>query len=121
MVFMPQVAKSKERKLALPYHGPFRVVNVTYNDLSVYPVDHPTEEPILVSMDRVTSCPEELPDVSWLGTRQRRSYVKRRAKVIQQAPTPPTETPRYNLRRGRARGQAPYWGVGDVTELAGAV
>ncbi len=88
MVFMPQVAKSKERKLALPYHGPFQVVDVTSNGLSVYPVDHLTEEPILVSMDRVTSCPEELPDVSWLGTRQRQSYIKRRAKAIQQAWVP---------------------------------
>ncbi len=114
MVFMPHVAKSKDRKLALPHHDPFRIVNVTSNDLSVCQVDHPDEEPILVSMDRVTLCPEELPDVSWLGTKHQRSHAKKNTKP---APTPPRTTRRYDLRSGCARGRTQDSGEGDVTRL----
>ncbi len=65
--FMPQETTTKERKLALPYYGPYRVVEVQTNCLLVRPVDKPDQEPILVSMDRVVACSEELPDISWLG------------------------------------------------------
>ena len=61
MVYMPH---SKVDKLSLPYHGPYRVVDIFGNALSVRPVDLPSEKPILVNMDRVTSCPSKLPDSS---------------------------------------------------------
>ena len=68
VVFMPQETKTKNHKLALPYHGPFRVLEVRGNCVLVRPVDKPDENPILVSVNRVTPCPVELPDQSWLGT-----------------------------------------------------
>ena len=62
MVYMPH---SKIDKLFLPYH--YRIVDVFENNLSVRRVDRPNEKPILVNMDCVTTCPSELPDLSWLG------------------------------------------------------
>lgn len=67
MVYMPQEAQGKDRKLALPYHGPYRILEVQTNCLFVRPVDKPDMQAILVSMDRVIQCPKELPDPSWLG------------------------------------------------------
>ena len=67
MVYMPHEHQGKNRKLALPYHGPFRILEVQPNCVVVRPVDEPDDQPIRVSMDRVTVCPDELPDVSWLG------------------------------------------------------
>ena len=67
MVFMPQETTGKDRKLALPYHGPYRVLEVKTNCLLVRPVDRPRDQPILVSMDCVVECSPELPDTSWLG------------------------------------------------------
>jgi len=71
MVFMPHKTKTKERKLSLPYHGPFRVIEMQGNCDLVRPVDRPVDrpddKPILVSLDRIPICPAELPDDSWLG------------------------------------------------------
>ena len=71
MVLMPQEQTGKNRKLALPYHGPYRVLEALPCGLKLRPVDQPTAQPILVNLDRVTRCSPELPDVSWLGKRSR--------------------------------------------------
>ena len=71
MVFMPHEKTGKKRKLPLPYHEPFRIVEVLPNGVSVISVDRPQDELILVNVDRVTSCPDELPDTSWLGSRRK--------------------------------------------------
>jgi len=70
MVFMPQDVSGKNRKLELPYHGPYRVSEVRPNCV-VRQVDKPDEEPVLVSMDRVVRCSDQLPDTSWLGKKTR--------------------------------------------------
>ena len=97
MVFMPHDKTGKKRKMALPYHGPFRIVEVLPNGLSVRPVDRPQDEPILVNVDRTTKCPDELSDKSWLGSRGKRRQRARRRK-----PPRPTSSPsqqsRYELR-----------------------
>ena len=67
MVFMPQAMTTKSRILALPYRGPYRVLEVLSNCLLVRPVDKPDDKPILVSMNCVVKCSPELPEVSWLG------------------------------------------------------
>ena len=41
MVFMPSETTGKQRRLALPYHGSYRVVDITDNNVSVRPVDNP--------------------------------------------------------------------------------
>ena len=76
MVFMPHEAQGKQRKLALPHHGPYRILDLTSTGATVRPVDQPDQKPILVNLDRVSKCPSDLPDVSWLGPRSRRRRGK---------------------------------------------
>jgi len=76
MVFMPRETQGKQRKLALPHHGPYRVLELNSSCATVRPVDHPEAEPIKVNLDRLSQCPDVLPDVSWLGPRTRRSRTQ---------------------------------------------
>ena len=97
MVYMPAQVTGKRRKLALPYQGPFRVLDVTTTGVSVRPVDRPEQEPILVNKDRVTKCPPELPEVSWRGRKKyARSQPKRRDDVT--APQKERRPHPYHLR-----------------------
>ena len=64
MVFMSYEKTGKKTKLALPYHRPFRNVEVLPNGVSVRPVDRPQDERILVNVDRVTPSPDEFPETS---------------------------------------------------------
>ena len=95
MVYKPSEDKGKKRKLALPYHGPYRILEVRSNCVLVRPVDRPESEPILVSMDRVVRCHEELPDVSWLGPRDKR---KRKKKARKKEPGTQNPEHKYPLR-----------------------
>uniref|UniRef100_A0A1X7UR29 Integrase catalytic domain-containing protein n=1 Tax=Amphimedon queenslandica TaxID=400682 RepID=A0A1X7UR29_AMPQE len=72
MVYMPHEAMGKNRKLARPHFGPYRVVEVHPNGVTVKPVDKPRDATIRVNLDRVTLCPNELLDTSWLGKRRSR-------------------------------------------------
>lgn len=49
------------RKLSLPYHGPYRIIDIDSNYVSVKSVDRPDEQLIRVNMDRITLCPAEVP------------------------------------------------------------
>ncbi len=82
MVYMPAEDRGKRRKLALPYHGPYRILEVRPNTLLVQPVDHVDLKPILVSMDQVMRCSDELsPGLDLVGRKGRRqSLQKRRAR-----------------------------------------
>ena len=71
---MPQEAQRKNRKLALLYHGPYRILEVQTNYLLLKPVDQPDKQAILVSMDRVTLFQKELPITSWLGPKTNKKY-----------------------------------------------
>jgi len=51
MDFMPGEATGKQRKLPLPHHEPYRVIDVTDSNVSVQPVDKPDELPVLVNME----------------------------------------------------------------------
>lgn len=55
------------RKLARPFHGPYRIAELTTNDAYIRRVDRPSEEPILVSLERLRRCPDEIPDCFWPG------------------------------------------------------
>ena len=101
MVFMPSETTGKQRKLALPYHGAYRVIDVADNTVSVRPMDKPNESPMLVNMERVTKCSDALPNVSWLGPRSRRKDQK---KITLNSPPKSTLNPNpshnYSLRSG---------------------
>ena len=60
MVFMPHETLGKKQKLALPYCGPYQVLELTPNVAIMRPVDQPDEQTIMVNRDRVTKCSVEL-------------------------------------------------------------
>jgi len=76
---MPQEVSGKNRKLALPYHGPYWVCEVHPNCVIVRQVDKPEEEPILVSMDCVVRCSDQLPDMSCLEKKTRPRRQRRQS------------------------------------------
>ena len=51
MVFMPAETQGRDRKLARPYHGPYRVLNVTPTNVEVSLIDKPKEPSIFLSLD----------------------------------------------------------------------
>ena len=67
------VCNGDNGKFAKPFHGPFRIVELTHTNASVRPVDNPPENPVFVYLDRVRHCPEELPSgETWFGTTKKR-------------------------------------------------
>ena len=79
--------------LALPHHGPYCILEITPTGASVRPADCPDEWPILVNLDRVTGCLDELPNVTWLGPRSQRKHRECR----QQAPKTATKNVQLGL------------------------
>ena len=68
---MPFEQTGKQRKLERPYYGPYHVLEVHPNGLSVWPVDRPKDTPIRVNVDRVKLCYQEQSDTSWLEEKRR--------------------------------------------------
>ena len=58
-------------ELALPHHGPYRILDLTSTGATVRPVDQPDQKPILVNLDRVSKCLSDLHDAYWLSPRSR--------------------------------------------------
>ena len=102
MVFMPHDTSGKDRKLALPYHGPYRIMDMRGNCVSVKPVDKPDDEPILVNLDRIVPCPAEVPDSSWLGYSNTSETHKRPHKYSPTAITPARPTDHHYGTRSKA-------------------
>ena len=73
-VYMPAATKWKAHKFAHPFHGPYRILELSTNDTKVVPVDKPRDTPLLVALERVHHCPDELPpDEFWPSPRRRRN------------------------------------------------
>ena len=67
---MPSEVRGKAWKFARPFHGPYRILELTPVNASVRLVDRPQDQPIFVSLDRIRRCPEEIPDdETWSGKR----------------------------------------------------
>jgi len=64
-LFKPAAKSGKAHKFARPFHGPYRILEVTTNDAKIRPVDRPQTEPILVALDRLRRCPDEVADDFW--------------------------------------------------------
>ena len=80
MVFMPSETTGKDRKLARPYHGPYRVVNLTATNAEVKLIERPKEPSIFVAIDRIRKCYPEQSNVTWTG-RKRKSTKQSRKNV----------------------------------------
>ncbi len=60
MVQMPSECQGKDWKLARPFHGPYRVLQVTPTNVEVRLVDQPKSDSIFVALERVRRCyPEQ--------------------------------------------------------------
>ena len=60
MVFMPNETVGKNRKLARPYRGPFRVINVTQTNAEDQLIEYPREPTVFVAIDCLHKCyPEQ--------------------------------------------------------------
>ena len=77
-LFKPAEKIGENRKLARPYHGPYRIVDMSTNTAYVRRVDKPQEEPILVALDCLRGCPEEVPDEFWPPDKTRKSQSVRK-------------------------------------------
>ena len=74
-MYKPAERSVSAYKFACPYHGPYRILEVTSNNAKIRPVDKPQDEPILVALSRLLRCPEEIVDEFW-PTRKSTTSVK---------------------------------------------
>ena len=81
----PAEKTGKARKLARAFHGPYRVTELLPNNAYIRRVDRPQEEPILMSLQRLRRCPEEIGDEFWPPSKPR----KRKG---QKPPDPPQDS-----------------------------
>ena len=103
MVYMPLEKQGKARKVARPYYGPYRVLQVTPSNVQVRLVDKPTAQAIFVSLDRVRRCYPELKNVSWSGRVERRP--KKKKAVVERLATQRSPAQRSGpITRSQTRG-----------------
>ena len=77
-LFKPAEQTGARRKFARPFHGPYRLLEVSSNTARICPVDQPGSEPLLVALSRLRRCPEEIADEFWPRQSQpRKSRAKR--------------------------------------------
>lgn len=83
MVYMYMPAETQgEWKLAWPFHGPYRVLNVTPTKVEMQLVNDPTDESILVSLDRAHHQYPEQSDFIRSGWRKECSKCGMRSDVV---------------------------------------
>ena len=94
MVYMPTDVAGKERKLARPYHGPYRIVALTPTNAEVKLVDVVDDPSIFVALDRLCQCYPEIPNTSWTGRRKthRRKSKRGTGKSVSHTPPEPRTT-----------------------------
>jgi hypothetical protein len=56
MVFMPSEKKGTTWKLARPFYGPYRIVDLTPTNAEVHLIDKPEDSTIFVVLNRVRLC-----------------------------------------------------------------
>ena len=71
-LFKPSEKTGEARKLARPYHGPYRVTRLDTNTAHICRVDRPQEEAILVALGRLRRCPLEIGEDFWPPSKPRR-------------------------------------------------
>ena len=90
-VCMPAKKTGPMRKLACPFQGPYRVMEVYPNGLDVRPVEKPAATSIRVAMDRVRHCPPQISELSTTKStvsRQHEDYPQENERTS--APSEPT-------------------------------
>ena len=95
MVHMPHEVTEKIAKLARPYFGPYRVLNLTPTNAEVRLIDKPDDPSIFVSLDRVRPCYSELPSRSWSGHTSKRKRKRKSSAKTETVKEPSPELTPY--------------------------
>ena len=77
-LFKPAEKTGPARKFARPFHGPYRIVELDSNTAKICHVDRPEEDAILVALERLQKCPEEVANDFWPPQKMKR---KRKNKM----------------------------------------
>ena len=86
-LFKPAEKAGEAHKFARPYHGPFWVIELGTNTAKVRRVDKPKGEPILVSLDQLRQCPEEISDKFWPHDKVKKTKKKNKERSKEEALT----------------------------------
>ena len=89
----PSSRTGELRKLAGPFHGPYRIISLDTNTAHVRRVDQPQDELILVAIDRLRRCPDELEEGCWPPKATGRGRRKMRREAVQRTAGDTTPTP----------------------------
>ena len=102
LLYVPYAASGKAHKFARPFHGPYRILEVTRNDARIVPVHSPKEEPIFVAIDRIRRCPPEISQEDFWPARSKRGKSKQKQNISEEG-TSPKDADRPSPWAGRLR------------------
>lgn len=99
-LYKPAEKTRKARKFARPFHGPYRIMELESNTAKLRHVDDPDGDMILVALERLRRCPDEVADNFWPPDKRKHGAKKRRvAPALQPSATEmcATEAQRVNV------------------------
>ena len=64
-LYKPAEKSGEGRKLARPYHGPYRIIELNANNAQIRKVNQPDGDLLLVATDGLRRCQDEVEDMSW--------------------------------------------------------
>ena len=82
---MPKEKANKAYKFAIPFHGPFHVVEVLETGVVVRRVDQHQGETIRVAFNRVRRCPNPIPEDEFWPVKKSRQ-LKKKSPKLEEAP-----------------------------------
>ena len=105
------------RKLAHPFHGPYRLLEADTNTAKIVRVDHPGDEPLLVSLCRLRRCPTEIGTGEFWPPDGRKGKRKGVEGVSDRRPSQSATTvPSSGDSQGAAQGVAGNEMLGDIEQ-----
>ena len=79
------------QKLARPYHGPYRIITMDTNTASIRRVDRPEDSPVLVALNCLRRCLDEVGDTFWPPDKKVAKSKPRSAKYHASSKVPPSQ------------------------------
>ena len=76
---MPSELCGEEHKLRRPFHGPYRVLNITETNAEVRLADSPTDDSIFVNLNRIRLCYPDQGESTWTGEKKKRKRKKKKS------------------------------------------
>ena len=98
-LYVPSAKAGKAHKFARPFHGPYRVLELTPNDARIIPVHRPKDEPIFVALDRIRRCPSEISTEDFWPMKTRKRTETPHTTPAEHGPSPgPSDPPNWSGR-----------------------